>query len=51
MEPQKAQSFFPIVEQGKKYGLVKGVEVQAITQEEKAFVNANPSVIVFHGLG
>lgn len=46
-----SSSFFPIVESGKRYGLVKGTALQAIGQEEKAFVNANPSVLVMHGLG
>jgi hypothetical protein len=52
MDGQKEPSFLlPSIEAGKKYGFVKGVALQAITREEKDFVNANPGVIVFHGFG
>lgn len=46
----KQPRLFPsALQAGKKYGFVKAVHVQGLTADEKHFLHANPSVLVFHG--
>ena len=51
MEVTKQAVLFPEVLPTKKFGFLKGTALQAITSEEKSFLNANPSVLIFHGFG
>jgi len=49
---EKPNAFFPTsLDANKNYGFVKGVTVQGVTFGEKNFLNANPSIQVFHGFG